>query len=217
MIMIELKTYTLNELEELIHSNGRQAVERKLKNYDISFQSIGERAPNIKYTITNIADPFKPYCVFDLGFSPQVDFYKLRHFLYHYFCDDIFMSMPDEVKEHRMRNYEHPISRQTIANYEERLDALGYITVHTTDFIYYFAYQHEQRIVEKAEYCEAWRGYWKMIDDGNFSQDAIYQMIANYGGVARKQAIQERNGIYTNEINYLVSLTADSVEASLQN
>jgi hypothetical protein len=37
-------------------------------------------------------------------------------------------------------------------------------------------------------------------------------MRANYGGVARKQAIPEINGIYNEKIEYMLSLIQESIE-----
>ena len=42
--------------------------------------------------------------------------------------------------------------------------------------------------------------------------EAINEMIANYGGVARKQPIPELNGIYNEKIEYLRSLIQQSIE-----
>jgi len=214
--MLELKTYSYTELAEYMNCRNKQALNRKLRSYDIEYTADGNRAPNIKYTITAINEPFKTYCVFDLGFDPRVEIDKLRHFLYHYFCDDVFMSMPDEVKEGWMERYEKPISRQTIANYEQRLNALEYIHRSNTEYLYYFAYHGQQRMVSKAEYSEAWRSYWEMRKAGSYSGVAITQMILDYGGVARKQAIQEKNALHTEEINFLVNLTVASIEADVK-
>lgn len=213
--MIELKTYSYNELKEIMDCKDRQSLERKLNSYNIIFSSVGDRAPRIDYTITEIPDMFRTYCVFELGFDPHTEFKKLRHFLYHYFCDEMFMSMPDEVKETKMERYEQPISRQTISKYEERLTALGYVAELGLDYVYYFAYKHNQIITDKKKYCEAWHEYWDSRDGGSSSGEAILEMIANYGGIARKQAVQIPNGIYKNEINYLIQLVVESIEAEL--
>ena len=40
-------------------------------------------------------------------------------------------------------------------------------------------------------------------------------MIATYGGVARKQAIPQINGIYNKQIEYMLSLIQQSIENEL--
>jgi hypothetical protein len=42
--------------------------------------------------------------------------------------------------------------------------------------------------------------------------DAIYKMIDKYGGVARKQAIPQINGIYNTELEAMLSLIQESME-----
>ena len=86
----------------------------------------------------------------------------------------------------------------------------------TNDYIYYFALKQEQRIVEREEYLRAWHEYWNDIDNGFSSVDAIRRMQKNYGGVARKQAKPEINGIYTEQIEYLNTLVAQSIEKEIE-
>ena len=214
--MLELKTYTYSGLAEILNCRSKQALERKLDSYNIQYFSEGNRLPNVNYTITKIEDPFRVYSVFYLGFDVHTDFSKLRHFLYHYFCDDYFMSMPDEVKEAWMRKYEKPISRQTITKYEETLEKLGYVHTLLDEFIYYFAYKGEQEFTDRKTYNEAWKHYWEDRKEDKSSGEAIFNMIANYGGYARKQAVQTKNALCADEINYLISLITDNLESDLQ-
>ena len=44
------------------------------------------------------------------------------------------------------------------------------------------------------------------------SYEAISIMIADYDGVARKQAVPEINGIYNKEIDYMLSLIQKNME-----
>ena len=82
----------------------------------------------------------------------------------------------------------------------------------SNDFIYYFAYKQKQRLVERKEYLAAWHEYWRDIDNGYAYFDARHRMIAHYGGVARKQAIPEINGIYLDKINLFCDLIQESFE-----
>ena len=68
-------------------------------------------------------------------------------------------------------------------------------------------------MTDRAEYLQAWHEYWADIGNGVCSFDAICNMREKYGGVARKQAIPEINGIYNEKIEYLCSL----IQASLEN
>lgn len=213
--MIALREYSKAELAEILKTNNRQAMTRKLERWGIAFIPNG-RGNNLKITITNIEDPFKVYCITELGFDAGTDFKKVRNLYYYFFNDDEFMAMPDEVKEHRLDDRGKHISRQTIANHLAKLNAKGFINQETYEYIYYFAYKHKQRIVNRSEYLKAWHEYWKDIDDGLFSRDAINNMRAKYGGVARKQMKPDINAFYLEEINTLLDYIQQSIEDEIQ-
>jgi hypothetical protein len=211
MKMLELKTYKKPDLSAMFSTQGMQALRRKLERYGITFEvsGTGERAV---FEIKEIADRFKLFCITELGFDGRTDFIKVRNFYHHFFNDEEFMAMPDEVKEYRLRQINQDISRQTIAGYMSKLERNDLINRTSKNFKYYFAYRQTQRFVEREEYLRAWHEYWKDINDGYNSYDAINRMIVNYGGVARKQAIPEINGIYLDKINLLCDLIQESYE-----
>jgi hypothetical protein len=123
------------------------------------------------------------------------------------------MAMPDEVKETWMERMGQHLTRQTIATYTRRLEANNLINRYTKNYIYYFAYKKEQRFCDHAEYLEAWHNYWDDISTGLNSYDAIGNMRADFGGVARKQPIPEVNGIFNDKIEYMLSLIQQSIES----
>lgn len=209
--MLELKSYKKPELSAMLGSSGVQALKRKLTRYGIKYEVNG-RGENAIFTIKKILNPFKVFCILELGIDAGSDFCKLLYFYYYFFNDEEFRAMPDEVKESRMFDSKHPVSRQTIAGYTRKLDAKNLIDRNTQNFIYYFAYQGEQRMVDRQEYNAAWHEYWNDIKNGSCSFDAIYRMRKNYGGVARKQAIPEINGIYQEEINTFCSMIETEIQ-----
>lgn len=213
--MLELREYAKPELSAMFETTGMQGLQRKMERYGIIFEVQG-RGENAVFTIKEIADPFKIYCITELGFNGRSDFYKVRNFLHYFFNDDEFMGMPDEVKEHRMREQGQDVSRQTIANYIAKLDSKNLIDRNTNNFIYYFALKQEQRIVDREEYLQAWHEYWDDIGNGFSSVEAICRMRENYGGVARKQPKPEFNGIYTEQIEYLNTLVQQSIEKEIE-
>ena len=214
--MLELTCYKKAELSKIFGTQNTEGLNRKLERYGIVFEKSG-RGKSALYHIQKIKDPFKVYAIVELGFDGGIDFKKLRNFYWYYFNDDEFRTMPDEVKEYRMRKSNVPVSRQTIANYESHLVTHNLVMVDTKNCIYYFAYKQEQRFVEKEEYLEAWYQYWDDIDNGLTSFEAICNMRETYGGVARKQPIAELNGIYLKEIDYIMSLIQMSIENELDN
>ena len=210
--MLEIgRTYPKSELSRIFGTKDKQGLDRKLIRYGIVFDVCG-RGEKATYTINAIPDPFKVVAITELGFDGNTDFTKLRNFYYHFFEDDVFMAMPDEVKEVKMRAMGHDVSRQTIARYTSRLEINNLINRHTKNFIYYFAHKEEQRITDREEYLQAWYEYWDDIASGLNSYDAIANMITDHGGVARKQPIPEINGIYNEKIEEMLSYIQQSIE-----
>ena len=210
--MIEIGcVYSKPEMTHIFGTKDKQGLERKLSRYGISFDVCG-RGEKSTYTIAGLADPFKVFAITELGFDANTDFTKLRNFYYHFFEDEVFMAMPDEVKEVWMRKMGHPISRQTIATYISRLERNNLINRYTKNYIYYFANKDEQRLCDHDEYVTAWRNYWDDLSTGLTSYDAIINMRADHGGVARKQPIPEINGIYNEKTEYMLSLIQNSIE-----
>lgn len=215
-IMLELmKSYTKPEMSAMFGTRSMQGLQRKIERYGVSFDVDG-RGETANFTITNIENPFKIYCITELGFDGHTDFYKLRNYYYYYFNDIEFRAMPNEVQENRMRLVHKDVSRQTIANYLQKLYRRNLIELNTNNFTYYFAFKDRQRIVEKEKYIAAWRGYWKDIREGHNSFIAIYNMREEFGGVARKQEVPEINGIYNEEIKLLCNLIQGDIEKELE-
>ena len=209
--MIHLQDYSKPELTAMFGTRGVENLKRKLERYGIDFDTTG-RGENTIFKINNIENEFKIFCITDLHFDANVNFQKVQNLYYHFFNDEVFSALPDEVKEYQLRAMDKDVSRQSIARYLRRLERNNLINRHTNNFIYYFAYGHTQRFVEKEEYLEAWKEYYGKKDDGTSSFDAIMEMYADYGGVARKQAIPEINGIYNEEIEYMLSLIQKNIE-----
>ena len=204
--------YSKPELTQMLGTRSKQGIDRKLDRYGVVYEVCG-RGERATYTVKGMADPFKVFSITELGFDANTDFTKLRNFYYHFFEDDEFMAMPDEVKEVRMRKMGQDVSRQTIATYTRRLETNNLINRYTKNYIYYFANKSEQRLCDYTEYVEAWHNYWDDIESGLNCYDAIGNMRADYGGVARKQPIPEINGIYNEKIEYMLSLIQQSIES----
>ena len=114
-----------------------------------------------------------------------------------------------------MREQGRPLTRQTIATYTRYLENKDLIYRNTEEFIYYFAYKDKQIITEKDVYNKAWHEYWMHLDAGLYPIEAINRMRADYGGVARKQAVPTLNAFYLEKIEYLISLVMESINEDL--
>ncbi len=210
--MLELnRSYTKAEMSAILHSKTRASIQRKLSRYGVIFVASG-RGEQVNFKVIGIKHPFKLFAMLDLGFDANTDFQKLAIFFYYYFNDDEFMAMPDEVKEARMRASGHPISRQTIAKYTERLVQENMISRQSDDYIYYFAHKQFQTMTNRQTYSQAWKEYWAAVNSGVSSAEAIYDMKIKYGGVARKQARPAVNGIYNKEIETIRNLVITVID-----
>ena len=209
--MLEVKNYTKTEMANILGTNTRQGIKRKLERNGVSYRISG-RGEDIVFAIIEIQNEFKVFCITDLNFDASTDFRKLQHFMYLYFNDDTFRNMPDERKAIWIDETKTHISRQTIASYTQKLEQENMILRKSGNYIYYFALKENQRIVDKEEYNQAWKEYWLNREAGMDSYEAISIMIADYDGVARKQAVPEINGIYNKEIDYMLSLIQKNME-----
>ena len=204
--------YKKSELAQIFGSKSNQAINRKLDRYGVKF-SVAGRGEQAVYKIQQMDDKFKIFAITELGFDANTDFQKLRNFYFYFFNDEEFQTLPDEMKENRMRDNNRDISRQTIAKYLDRLVEHNYIAyLGGDDYVYYFAHKGKRRTVEKSEYSRAWREYWSDKESGMDYYTAIYNMIVHYGGVARKQAVPTVNAIYGKKIDEMLSYIEQSIE-----
>lgn len=211
--MLEIKTYTKAEIETILNTRGKQNVTRKLDRYEVEYETCGRR--NYEVIIRNIRNPFKLYCIMDMGIPAQTDFTKFRDFLYYFFCDEEFPLLPDEKKSVRMNEYGTPVSRQTISKWINRLSDRGWIGI-SAEFNYYFSYKGEIIHTDQETYCKAWREYWGIVHQNKSSSDGINIMIYNYGGIARKHPLPKQNAFCIDEIKYVTDLVVESVEKENQ-
>lgn len=209
--MLELREYELSELSQVLNTNGKQATERKLCSWNVNYEVSGY-GRNVRFTLTSFGDEFKLYCFLELGFDCHTNLDKLATFFYHYLNDDEFMAMPFEVKQYRLERLGITISRQTISNWERKLEWKGFIARSLSQFYYYFAIHHTQRMATLEEYTVAWHDYWTLIDNGLSSGSAMLVVIEKYGGVPRKAPVAGFNGILGAELTYFTELVNNRMD-----
>ncbi len=211
--MLECKAYPAIEMWEYLGVKDNEGAKRKLNRYGIVCFVNGS-GKNATFNIKQIDDPFKVYCVFEMGFDGRSDFRKIRNYLFFLLGEEEYCWLPDEPMEKLLRSKGYSISRQTITKYRERLESLGYI--HGGDFVYYRVEtdENDQKHyvqVEKEEYNWAWHLYWDKRSEGMTSEQAFAYMYSAFGGVPRKQAKPEQNAFYLNELNYLLDLVSKAI------
>lgn len=213
--MLECKEYSAIELRRIMHAGNNDSLKKKLDRYQINYSCLG-RGDVAQFNIHEITDPLKVHCVFDLGFSPQTDFTKLSYFLHFLFERPDFFWKPMEVMEEELRNESFGMSRQTIHKYLEKFKALNYFS-RGSDFVYYKVYKkygaQTHELITKEKYSYGWHFYFEYREKypEEASRSAYFYMYSKFGGVPRKQAKLEENGIFQKELEYLLSLVADRI------
>lgn len=211
--MLECREYSYQELCSIFNTHDARSIKNRLTRWNVEYTYKG-RGANLKFTIQNIHDPFRVFCILELSYSPQTDFRKLAYFLYYYMNDVEFYSLPCERQEQIMWMEGTPLTRQTIETYIQRLADNELILRASGNFRYYFALGDTIIDTDEETYKQAWHEYWIHIEIMP-PQDAIWQMRRKYGGVARKQAIPEQNVFYLDTWDTLNAYATARVEADM--
>ena len=212
--MLECRMYSAPEMWKYLGVKDNAQAKKKLDRYDVVYFANGW-GKNVVYNILEIREPFKMYCVFDMGFDPNSDFKKIRNYLFFLLGEDEFCWLPDEPMEAYMKSKGYTISRQTISKYRQRMELLEYVI--GGEYIYYRVYKDEdgnQRYcpVEKEEYCNAWHIYWDKRNNEQWDSEQAYAyMYACFDGVPRKQTKPYKNQIQKKELNLLMDMVAQSI------
>lgn len=192
--MLECRTYSYDEFVSLFHTRDCQGMRRRLDRWEVEYTTTG-RGTGLKFTITEIRNPFKVYCLLDFGFAPQTDFKKLAYFTYYLLCDDVFQQLPAAQMETYLWAEGHTLTRQTIKTYLSRFESADLIC-RGFDYIYYFAVGGSHKETDEKTYKRAWAEYWERVQQGCPSCESIIRMCADYGGVARKHPKLVFNAFY---------------------
>ena len=210
--MLEKRLYKFDEIADYLGTRNNQGLRNKLQRYGVKFQEEG-RGRMKTFNILSTPDPFPLYCVFDLGIDYRTDFKKLRDFTFFLLRDDDFSGRSGEMMEEYLHNGGYQISRQTIAKYialYERMDLIA-----TNGETVYYRVYHEgllqkHEVITKELYCKAWSVYWKKRRKNADSLLAFRCMYNFLDGVPRKQNKIVKNGFYTDTLNSLSELVAES-------
>lgn len=162
--MLDMRTYTREELVELYHTDRIDSIKSKLNRQGYTYSACG-RGQTFILTISGLPPRFKTFCMEQLGFAPQTDFERLKVFLYNFFFDDDYRQLPI-VTMARILEKEFYISYQTLSNWIDKLEKANLIHRSMAEFNY-FAFGKDEcgnpievPITEQL-YKKAWNEYWK--------------------------------------------------------
>lgn len=211
--MLELRTYTKDELAAIIETNDNQGIRRKLQRNQIEFTTSGF-GRTLKFEIKAIHDPFKIYALWDLKVNPHADFMKIRNLFYFFFCYEGFRDLPLIQMADMLEENNCPVSRPTITKWINHLESIDYVTSLKSDCLYYRIYKDKDRKVPveitKEKYCEAWKIYFKVKSECNDSGEAYFEMYHFLHGHPYKKPKVYNNVFYQKDIEFMIELLNDS-------
>ena len=211
--MLELRTYTKNEITGILDTTDRQGVKRKLDGYGVEYTIDGWG--NYTLTITAINDPLRLFCITTLGIPAQADFDKLKTLYYHLFCCPEFATQPYEVMASKLKEEGEadPPSNKTIGKWVAYLGTINFVAFDRDDCVYYAIQKGQDGMrncveISKETYCAGWRIYWEY--KAKEGTDLAYYRMYNYvGGHPCRRPKMKANGIYNKEIEQLIDILED--------
>jgi len=212
--MLNIGRYSIIELKQILRTNNKQGVDRKLDRYGVKYSSTGYADDRI-YDITSIPDPFKVYCIINLGIPAQADFSKIRNMYYYFFCVEGFHEKPLIEMALIMENEGIQASRQFVSRWIEYLRRLDYIEYSKADCDYYaiskdYAGNRVCKKITKDAYSKAWAIYFEWKDKEGCG-NAYSRMYNTIGGHPYKKPIYTQNIIKYSEIQELIDIIIDTL------
>ena len=212
--MLRITTYTREDLMDIFNTTRIDSIKRSLDRLGYKYQTAG-RGNNYTLTITETPDPFKMFCINELGVSAQSDFTILRTFFYYFFCDEEFQSLPVGEMERILIEEGKPITRKTLSKWIKYLENKDIIHFDSSECIYYTTLMIDgKKYIEeitKEEYSNAWKKYWGVRNNGGDWNTAFNAMCKVNGGTVFKKPVIIENAFSTNLISDLI----DVIEVSM--
>lgn len=216
-MLLKIGSYSYPELAKILGANSKQGVDRKLEGYEVSFTSSGRSNKRI-YQITEIKNPFRLYCITELGIHAQADFDKIRDIYYYFFCVDGFSNLPLVEMEKIMDADGFSHSRQATSKWIKYLRHLDYINYTQSDCNYYAISRDKQKNrvckeITKEDYKKAWAIYfdYRSKEGSHLAYARMYNYI---GGHPYKKPIYTENAIKQAEIEELIHMIIDTLPQS---
>lgn len=211
--MLELKTYTKDEIVSILGTEDRQGIKRKLDGYGVEYIIDGWK--NYTLTITAINDPFRLFCITTLGIPAQADFQKLKILYYYLFCCPEFATQPYEVMASKLKEEGEadPPSSKTIGKWVAHLGTIDFVAFDRDDCVYYAIQKGKDGLrackeITREVYCAGWHIYWT-YKPGEGTEAAYYRMFNYVGGHPCRRPKMKNNAIYQDEIEQLINILED--------
>lgn len=73
--MLECREYSYQELCSIFNTRDARSIKNRLTRWKVEYNYEG-RGANLKFTIQNIHDPFRVFCILELSYAPNTGFPK---------------------------------------------------------------------------------------------------------------------------------------------
>ena len=201
--MLEKRIYSRSELIEIFKTNRLDAIKARIRRAGYVFTEKGRGADyNLEIQDLPREDQFKRYCVETLRFSPQTDFSKLKHFLFFFLQDEEFMTLQYNQMAQVLRQHGFSISPQTISNYFQHLQSIGWVFTDTFDYVYFLYDDNlgETKYISREEYCAINKEFWQLIKIDHLSWSDAYKVIKKrYGSKPRKRPLELKTAFFNHQ------------------
>lgn len=211
--MLELRTYTKDEIIGVLGTKDREGIKRKLDGYGVEYTINGWG--DYTLTITAINDPFRLFCITTLGIPAQADFNKLKILYYYLFCCPDFASLPYEVMASKLKaiGEPEPPSSKTVSKWVGYLGKIDFVAFDKEDCSYYAIQKRKDGLrmceeITKEVYCAGWHIYWENKPTEG-TEIAYYLMREHIGGHPCRRPKMKVNAFYREDIEQLINILED--------
>lgn len=191
MDLLELKTYSRHELEQLFHTSRTDSIRRSLERAGYTFQSSG-RGKTYQIQITALPSPPSEFAAFaqkhfDCGEQTNFDVMKL--YLYLLFYHSEFRYFPAVYQSQYIKeNYSIEISDQTLRNWRRKLEEKNLISTDEEDTRFYACRREQKpRAITEEEHKSAWREFYSRFEAGEHPDEVRKEIYYKNDGMPRKQ------------------------------
>lgn len=213
--MLELKSYTRDELADVLKTvRNNENIKNKLNTLGVEYNAEG-RGENRTFEIINIPDEFKAYCMTELNFYGQTNFYKLKYFAYYFFNDDEFRKLTQNQMAEALKENCKPPCRQTIGGWYDKFKALDLFITDKSNCLYFSVYNGKRTEITQEQYKQAWALYWKYKKQYDY-WTALEIACHHIGGYPLRIYLVQFNAFHIDTINTITEYAVRSINNDIK-
>lgn len=205
--MLELNTYSRQELFEIYKTERLDAIKKKLLRDGYEYTTSG-RGKDFTLTVTKLPLRFRLFCIEQLHFKPQTDFKHLKKFLYRFMFDEQFRREPYVGMKETMIGDVY-IGEATISKYVNQLYDENMIQFGNPIYYAINKITREYKFISEETYKTAWSIYYENIEYGY--NEAITSAVSYAGGFPMKRGEIMFNAFENERIDTLMEILKEEI------